>query len=363
MHRSGGVIADLASLGQAQGGVFATAQAEAIGLARSTVHAWVRSGFLLRLAPSVYGFASQPETVERQVWAAIVEAGESATLDTTWAAAWWELGQTAWDSDLLVRKVTLTSPATASARHTLSVVQRSVGMRADDRVLFDHETRAVQRLIARDRRRIAHGGNALVRTRRRRPAQRSVPELVASTTIRAYVTSPLRTVVDMVKSRATDDREANRLVDRAIADGWFTPEEFADRSALLSARTPGSARLRTLSAPPRGAGYVAPDSELEAEALVRFEEWGLPAPVRQHPIPGRESQPGRVDFAWPEQRVIVEVNGRRWHASTIGLTADAARDRAALDEGWRPYRFFAEHFRGPQQRSTRQSLTRAIGSR
>lgn len=47
---------------------------------------------------------------------------------------------------------------------------------------------------------------------------------------------------------------------------------------------------------------------------------------------------GTVDFAWPAERVLLEVDGRRWHAVTQAFEEDRRRDQAALAAGWWPIR-------------------------
>jgi very-short-patch-repair endonuclease len=49
----------------------------------------------------------------------------------------------------------------------------------------------------------------------------------------------------------------------------------------------------------------------------------------------------QVDFRWPAQRLIVEVDGWQFHRSQRAFVTDRARDRAALAAGWRVARFAA----------------------
>ena len=45
-----------------------------------------------------------------------------------------------------------------------------------------------------------------------------------------------------------------------------------------------------------------------------------------------------VDCAWPDQHVIVELDGHASHATTAGFERDRARDRALQAAGWRVIR-------------------------
>lgn len=53
-----------------------------------------------------------------------------------------------------------------------------------------------------------------------------------------------------------------------------------------------------------------------------------------------------VDFRWPAQRLIVEVDGWAWHSSRAAFSADRARDRRALSAGWRVARYPADEITG-----------------
>ena len=56
--------------------------------------------------------------------------------------------------------------------------------------------------------------------------------------------------------------------------------------------------------------------------------------MRQVNLPGREQWPGRVDFFWPEVRLIIELDGRRWHARFADFDRDHKRDLHFLGLGY-----------------------------
>lgn len=79
------------------------------------------------------------------------------------------------------------------------------------------------------------------------------------------------------------------------------------------------------------------DSELEWWLMNRIVIARLPAPVTQFKFcPTRR---WRADFAWPEQRVIVEVQGGIWtggrHARGSGIAAEAEKLSTAAALGYR----------------------------
>jgi very-short-patch-repair endonuclease len=51
---------------------------------------------------------------------------------------------------------------------------------------------------------------------------------------------------------------------------------------------------------------------------------------------------GYVDRCWPEAYLIVEIDGRSWHAREAAMAADRARDRTAARVGWQTLRILDE---------------------
>jgi very-short-patch-repair endonuclease len=56
----------------------------------------------------------------------------------------------------------------------------------------------------------------------------------------------------------------------------------------------------------------------------------------------------RFDFAWPEKRVALEVEGGAWvggrHNRAAGFQADAEKYNAAAAAGWRVFRCVPPHY-------------------
>ncbi|MGH9179615.1 MAG: type IV toxin-antitoxin system AbiEi family antitoxin domain-containing protein [Acidimicrobiales bacterium] len=88
-----------------------------------------------------------------------------------------------------------------------------------------------------------------------------------------------------------------------------------------------------------GPGPVRSSSELERLLLRVLRDAGLPEPVREYDAPWSRDAPGRVDFAFPWARLIIEVDSRRWHTRERDFEADRRRDREAQLAGWTVYRF------------------------
>jgi hypothetical protein len=89
-------------------------------------------------------------------------------------------------------------------------------------------------------------------------------------------------------------------------------------------------------------------SELEAHGVLNvFRHRSLPASVGQHPV---DLPTGRVrlDRAYPEVRLAVELDGAAFHTSPEDRARDLARDRALAALGWVVLRFtYADVLRDP----------------
>ena len=78
-------------------------------------------------------------------------------------------------------------------------------------------------------------------------------------------------------------------------------------------------------------------SELELELLFHLRAVGLDVPVREYrAIPGRRF---RFDLAWPEKKLLVEVQGQIWkkggHSSGVGIMRDHEKNNLAVINGYR----------------------------
>lgn len=139
-----------------------------------------------------------------------------------------------------------------------------------------------------------------------------------------------RTLIDLA---ATSDRRAlERATDEAVRRTLTTAAQL--RRAIDSRpRRPGAARLRALLGE-HEAGSTATENEFEELLIAICDDFGLPRPICQHPI-----GPYRPDFAWPEQRLIVEADSWESHGTRKAFESDRRRDAELSDLGWTPRRF------------------------
>ena len=151
-------------------------------------------------------------------------------------------------------------------------------------------------------------------------------------------TTAERTVLDLSRTLPFD--EAVVAADSALRQGLAAP-------AALMARL-GAARGRRAAAARAVARSLDPLSGSVLETLLRLtlRAAGL-APVTQHVIRNRsDGFVARVDFCWPEHRLVVEADGFAFHSDRAAYRADRERLNTLERLGWRVLRFTWEDVRG-----------------
>lgn len=142
------------------------------------------------------------------------------------------------------------------------------------------------------------------------------------------VTNLVLTLIDLACSLATSQLE--RAVNEADRLDLIDPSAL--RTALDAyAGRPGVARLRKLL---DRRTFRLTDSGLEQLFLPLVSQAGLPLPLTRQRLNGF-----RVDFFWPDLRLVVETDGLRYHRTPAQQARDHARDQAHLAAGFTPLRF------------------------
>ncbi len=128
-------------------------------------------------------------------------------------------------------------------------------------------------------------------------------------------TTPARTLIDLADVLADDPWEiAVRSAER---------QRLIDRSDLVAIRgRRGHGRMLRLIDPLR--------SPLEAQFKAFLLRHGLPLPVFNAELPGI----GEVDAAWPDRRVVIELDSWTYHGHREAFERDRARDAALAAMGW-----------------------------
>lgn len=86
-------------------------------------------------------------------------------------------------------------------------------------------------------------------------------------------------------------------------------------------------------------------SHLETNLAIQIESAGLPSPLREYrAIEGRKY---RFDFAWPERKLLIEVQGAIWvrggHSTGAGITRDAEKLNLATLAGFKCLHLTSAH--------------------
>lgn len=169
--------------------------------------------------------------------------------------------------------------------------------------------------------------------------------------VRAYRCGRLerqdRTVVDGIPcasvaltllglAAVTDRRQTERACDEAEVQGVFdlrAVEELLDRAGGRR----GVATLRAVLQE-HVIGTTLTRSELEERALDMCRRANLPAPRVNEPVACRPGVWHTVDFFWPQQRVILETDGHRYHRTRRSVERDRRREADLVIAGNRVLR-------------------------
>jgi very-short-patch-repair endonuclease len=155
------------------------------------------------------------------------------------------------------------------------------------------------------------------------------------------VTSALRTFVDLAGVLERDQLEVVR--DDGIRRRLFTAASGFALLERLGHRRPGFRMVRSLLETAM-TGDAVPQSVLETQFLLLVRRAGLPTPRTQFAISdGKRTI--HVDFAYPEQRLAIELDGDAYHWGERADRTDRARDRFLASLQWRAQRFTSEDIR------------------
>lgn len=292
-----------------QGGAIARPQLVDLGMSPSAIDRRRHSGLLVTLHPGVYGVGGAPATVDQRRWAALLAVGTAATLSFETAARVHQLATVSAEGP-----VVCTVPHSGS-QHLHGVVVHQI----DD--LDESDVLRIE----------------------------GMP-----------ITSVRRTIVDLAAIWRLG-RMALVLDDAVAARKTSIVEVGACLRSVARRGKPG-VRLLTTLLDERGPGTAPPESVLERSFFSLLERHRLPRPVRQHPLPRLDGGSGRVDAAWPALRLIVEIDGRRWHQRVADLRRDRDRDLQAAAKGWLIVRLLHEHIVDAPDETVRE-LTAVIAAR
>ena len=148
-------------------------------------------------------------------------------------------------------------------------------------------------------------------------------------------TTPLRTIVDLASCLSPDDLEL--ALDSILRRGSPGPRTISCYLDEFGRGRRGTGKLRKLVD-----GYLAKesnDSVLETKFLQLVRRANLPVPESQFRvmIDGRVLR--RADFAYPERKILIELDGYDPHSGRSAFQADRQKDNKVSIVGWLVLRF------------------------
>lgn len=142
-------------------------------------------------------------------------------------------------------------------------------------------------------------------------------------------------------------------VTTSLLEHWFDYIQSAERNSMPSAKPSRAARS------PKPPKAPTATSRLEAEFALQLRAHAVTGWTREfrfHPM-----RKWRFDFAFPEQKVAVEIDGGTWsngrHNRGSGAKTDAEKYNAAQLQGWLVLRCVGDHLKdGSAIAWTKQAL-------
>jgi hypothetical protein len=275
-------VEELDRIGQGQFGLVTSQQFKDCKVAPSTKSVWRTKKRIDQVQPRVYRLAGAPRTWESRLLAACLSSGGWASHLS--CARLWNMS----DSDDLH----VTIPHARRARLTDVTVHRSSDV-AKEHKLF----------------------------------RNGIPTL-----------TPMRALVDI--GAVADAAAVEDALDRALVQRLFVIASV--ERALAKLAKPGRSGAGVLRAvlDERALRDGIPDGLLEPRMARLVKKYGLPMPVFQHRVYSKGGVfLGRVDFAYPELRIAIEVDGWEAHSTPAQLDQDLARQNQLILNGWTVLRF------------------------
>ncbi len=274
---------DLSTIAREQHGLLSLDDLRRVGVPAADVTRRCHDGRLTRLHPGVYLMGGAPITWHARQLAACLTTGGVASHRA--AAALWRIG------GLHPGRPEVTVPRTRRVR------------------LVDTDVRVHQSLAF---------------------------DLVDATVIDGIpVTGLTRSLVDL--ARFTGPARLGHAVDEARRHGATWPELW--ECLVLHARRgrPGIVRLRTVFR--ERYGDRDPESLLERIFLRLVADAGLPRPDVQVVVHDTHGFVARVDVAYPDARIAIELDSRRWHLDAAAFEADRRKRNRLKLAGWQVLEF------------------------
>ncbi len=264
-------------------GVITRGRARLLGLSDDQIRRRLRTGEFLRVGPSVFRIASAPDTWDSRARAAALSA--RGLVSHTSALRVWEVDGFDRHQDLHVVVGADRQP-------------RSSGATVHRRILGPNDGQLVN----------------------------AIP-----------VTEPTRSVLDAAALLTVSQLDA--VVDSVIRKRLTTLDQLV--CLVAGVGTAGRAGMGTLRRllEERDPGARVPDSTFNRLVGSLLVATGLPAPQYEFEVWHESRLVGRADLAYPQQRLLIECDGARWHHNRRSFAADPRRRNALVLAGYQVLNF------------------------
>jgi very-short-patch-repair endonuclease len=150
-------------------------------------------------------------------------------------------------------------------------------------------------------------------------------------------TTAVRTVVDVGASASV--RFVEHCLDTGLRMELFNLAEVRSfiKRVARSGRS-GVGKIRPL-VDQRDAWETASESALEDRFRRLIADSALPAPTPQYQVRAGSAIVCRADFAYPDRRILIELDGERYHMDRATFQRDRVKQNQAHALGWIVYRF------------------------
>jgi very-short-patch-repair endonuclease len=267
-----------------QHGVFTRQNALTAGASESLIDRRIRRGEWQRPYPGVYVINGTPATWMRAVTVAVLGSGEGAIASHRTAAHLWELCSRP-------RVIEVTTPHRGRPRRP-HVIHRSTD-------LEPHDITKIEGIPA---------------------------------------TTVARTLVDV--GVPWGEGLASRVLDEAVRRGLTDLLAVAATLHRVGRKGRRGAGVMRMVLQDRLGWAIITESQLESEFLRIMVAAGVQLPQAQVRIVKRGGRTiGRVDFVYPELRLVIELDGERYHADRNTFRSDRRRQNDLVLEGYRVLRF------------------------
>jgi len=263
-------------------------QLRAIGVSDSTMIGWVKDGRLRRLYRGTFSLTDRVE--RRSVWwSSVLAAGEGSVLSHMSAAHAWGIVDRSGPTEV-VRATTTGRRKRAGAAMGQAAFKRHRSLP----ILVVHRTR---NLPASDRTEVD-----------------GLP-----------VTTVARTFVDICGS--TSRASLKKLLHEANRQGLLKLDRLRECARRSIGKKGVGRLLEVLEEWDPTAGSTR--NEMEGLFLRVCRDGNVRPPIVNATVEGYE-----VDFFWPEERLIVETDGRKDHGTALGFERDRERDSDLQMKGY-----------------------------